>query len=329
MRRRQFIVFAGGAVVALLPLAADAQPAQKRRVAVLMGGLKSGDASGQAEAAALEDGLKELGWKVGGNIELDYHWPGAELDAVRAAASEIASSRPELVVSRSTPATAAMMNSGLPIIFVLVVDPLGSGFVQTLGHPGYNLTGFSNFEASVAGKWLGLLKEAAPSVSRVAMLFNPTTAPFASGYLNAAQVAAPGLGVTFEAAPCANTADIENAVTALARNAGGGLIVITDTFLTEYRDFIVALATRLRLPAVYGSSTFVASGGMVVYSADYPDIYRRAAGYVDRVLHGARPGELPVQEPAKYSLTLNLKTARAIGLALPQPLIARADEVIE
>jgi len=208
VKRRQFIALLGGA--AAWPLAARAQHEQKRRVGVLMGGLTSADPSGQDEASALEGGLKELGWKPGSNIELDYHWPGAELDAVHAAANDIVNSRPDLVVSRSTPATAALMNAGLPVVFVLVVDPMGSGFVQTLGHPGYNLTGFSTFEASVGGKWLGLLKEAAPSVSKVAMLFNPTTAPFAGGYLISAQAAAPTLGVTLQAARCANTADIEN-----------------------------------------------------------------------------------------------------------------------
>jgi putative tryptophan/tyrosine transport system substrate-binding protein len=332
MKRRQFITLVGGAIAAptLLPLAAHAQQReQKRRVAVLMGGLTSGDVGAQDEAAALEAGLKELGWKPGGNIELDYRWPGAELDAVRAAANEIATLRPDLVVSRSTPATSALMTTGLPMVFVLVVDPLGSGFVQSLGHPGGNVTGFANFEASVGGKWLGLLKEAAPTVSRVALLFNPATAPFAGGYLNSAEAAAQSLGVTLIAARCTSAADIEPALAARAREAGGGIIVIPDTFLAEHRDLILELATRYRLPAIYGTSAYIPGGGLMAYSADYPDIYRRAAGYVDRILHGTRPGELPVQEPAKYTLSINLKTARAIGLTLPQPLVARADEVIE
>jgi putative ABC transport system substrate-binding protein len=332
MKRRQFLTLAGGAIVApaLLPLAARAQQReQKRRVAVLMGGLTAGDAGGLDETSALEAGLKELGWKPGGNIELDYRWPGAELDAVRAAANEIANLRPDLVVSRSTPATSALMTSGLPMVFVLVVDPLGSGFVQNLGHPGGNVTGFANFEASVGGKWLGLLKEAAPAVSRVALLFNPATAPFAGGYLNSAEAAAQSLGVTLIAARCTSSADIEPALAARAHEPGGGLIIITDTFLTEHRDLIIELATRYRLPAIYGVSTFIPRGGLMAYSADFPDIYRRAAGYVDRILHGTRPGELPVQEPAKYTLSINLKTARAIGLTLPLPLVARADAVVE
>lgn len=328
MRRRDFISLLGG--VALAPRIAVAQQRdQKRRVAILMGGLKSDDAAGQGEVAALEAGLKELGWKPGDNIALDYHWPGAELDAVQAAAKAVVSSRPDLVVSRSTPATAAVASSGLPVIFVLVVDPLGSGFVQTLGHPGYNLTGFSNFEASVGGKWLGLLREAAPAVSRVVMVFNPTTAPFASGYLISAQAAAASLGVTVTAASCNKADDIQNAIGSLARESGGGLIVITDTFLVEHRDLIVGLAARNRVPAIYGSGIFMASGGLMAYSSDYPDIYHRAAGYVDRVLHGARPADLPVQEPAKFNLSVSLKTARALGLTLPQSLVSQADEVVE
>ena len=305
------------------------QREQKRRVAILMGGLKSDDVAGQGEVAALEAGLKELGWRPGDNIELDYRWPGAELDAVQAAAKAVVSSRPDLVVSRSTPATAAVAHSGLPVIFVLLVDPLGSGFVQTLGHPGYNLTGFSNFEASVGGKWLGLLREAAPAVSRVAVLFNPTTAPFASGYMISAQAAAASLGVTVTAASCSKPEDIENVVGSLARESGGGLITITDTFLVEHRDLVVGLAARNRLPAIYGSGIFMASGGLMAYSADYPDIYHRAAGYVDRILHGARPADLPVQEPAKFNLSINLKTARALGLNLPQSLISQANDVTE
>jgi putative ABC transport system substrate-binding protein len=185
MRRRQFIALLGGAAGATWPLTARAQREQKRRVAVLMGGLLSGDANGQAEAGALEDALQELGWRQGGNIELSYRWPGAELDSVRAAASEIAASRPDLVVSRTTPATSALMSAGLPTVFVLVADPIRSGFVQNLAHPGGNVTGFSNFEASVGGKWLELLKEAAPSISHVTVVFNPQTAPFAEAYLHA------------------------------------------------------------------------------------------------------------------------------------------------
>ncbi len=333
MKRREFITLLGSAAIVppLSPLAARAQQReQKRRVAVLMGGLASGDSGGQAESAALEDGLKELGWKPGSNIGLDYRWPGAELNSVRAAAKQITDLRPDLVVSRSTPATTALMHTGLPIVFMLVADPIGSGFVNSFGQPGGNLTGFSNFEASVGGKWLELLKEAAPAVSRVSLLFNPQTAPYAEGFLRSAQAAAQTLGAAVIPAPCNSTADIESALAARARDdAGGGIIGIIDTFLTEHHEAIIELATRYRLPAIYGTGTFVPGGGLMAYSVDYPDLYRRAAGYVDRILRGARPAELPVQEPAKFALSINLKAAGAIGLNLPQTLIARADEVIE
>jgi len=329
MRRREFIALLGGAALAW-PLAARAQQReQKRRVAVMMGGLVSGDANGQAEAGALENGLQELGWRQGGNIDLVCRWPGAELDAVKAAASEIAASRPELIVSRTTPATSALMSAGLPTVFVLVADPIRSGFVQNLAHPGGNVTGFTNFEASVGGKWLELLKEAAPGISHVTLPFNPQTAPFAETYLHAAQSASPTLGVTVAPAPCTSTAELEAAVAGAATAPGGAILAMFDTFLTEHHDFLIAAVTRHRLPAIYGSEIFAPGGGLMSYASDYPDIFRRAADYVDRILRGTRPGDLPVQEPEKFTLSVNLKAANAIGLTLPQSLISRADEVIE
>jgi putative ABC transport system substrate-binding protein len=328
MKRREFMALLGAGV--LWPGAVRAQQHdQKRRVAVVMGGLAADDAGGQAEVASFEAGLKELGWNPGRNIELDYRWPGADLDRMRAVADEIAGTRPDLVLSRSTPATAAVMHTGLPIVFVLVTDPIGSGFVQKLGQPGGNVTGFTIFEASVGGKWLELLKEASPKVSRVALLFNPQTAPFAEGFLRSAQMAAQTLGAAVIPAPIASAADIEGAIGARASESGGGIIAITDTFVSEHHDLIIELAAWHRLPAIYGNRIFVPRGGLMAYSVDYPDLFRRAAGYVDRILHGAHPGELPVQEPAKFALSINLKAAAAIGLKLPQTLLARADEVIE
>jgi putative tryptophan/tyrosine transport system substrate-binding protein len=327
--RRQFIVALSGATAAW-PLAVRAQQrGQMRRVAVLLGGLEFDDASGQAEVTAFESGLKDLGCTRGRNIDLDYHWPGAQIARMRTVADAIMVSHPDLVLSRSTPATAALMQASLPIVFVLVADPIGSGFVQNLGHPGGNLTGFSTFESSVGGKWLALLKEAAPEVSRVAMLFNPETAPFAEGYLRSAQAAAQTLGTTVISAHCSSDADIQGVFSARAREGGGGIIGIADTFVADHRDLIIALAAQHRLPAIYGNPIFTRSGGLIGYSPDYVDIYRRAAGYVDRILKGGKPGDLPVQEPDKFTLSVNLKTARAIGLNLPQMLVARADEVIE
>ncbi len=329
MKRRVFITLLSGATFAR-PGAPHAQQHERmRHVAVLLGGLEFGDASGQAEVAALEEALKALGWTPGRNIDLDYHWPGAEIARVHAVADEIVSAHPDLVLSRSTPATAALMHTSLPIVFVLVADPVGSGFVQNLGRPGGNLTGISTFESSVGGKWLALLKEAAPKVSRVSLLFNPETAPFAEGYLRSAQAAAQTLGGTVISAPCNNEADIQNAFAERAREGDGGIIGIADTFIADHRDLIIALARQHQVPAIYGNPIFAPSGGLIAYSPDYADIYRRAAGYIDRILRGARPSELPVQEPDKFRLSVNLKAAGAIGLTLPQTLIARADEVIE
>jgi putative ABC transport system substrate-binding protein len=328
MRRRDFIK--GISVWTGLPLAAHAQLSkQKRRVAVIMGGLFSNDPGGQAEVAAFEAGLTELGWKLGRNIELEYRWPGAELDQISIAADEIAAMRPDLVVSRSTPTTAIMLNRGLLVVFVLVTDPLFSGFVQNLGRPGGNITGFSLFEGSVGGKWLELLKEAAPAITQVSLLFNPDTAPFAENYRHSAEAAAPMLGITVVSAPCSNVAHIESAFAARARDGGGGVIGIADTFINEHRDLIIEQAAQHHLPAVYGIRDFVPRGGLLAYSADFAAIFHRAAGYVDQILRGVRPGELPVQAPDKFVLSVNLKTAGAIGLTLPQNLIARADEVIE
>jgi putative ABC transport system substrate-binding protein len=328
MRRRDFIK--GISLWTAWPLAARAQPRErKRRVAVLMGGLFSNDSGGQAEAAAFETGLTELGWKLGGNIELEYRWPGAELDQVSIAANEVVAMRPDLVVSRSTPTTAIMMNRGLPIVFVLVTDPLISGFVQNLGRPGGSVTGFSLFEGSVGGKWLALLKEAAPAISRVSLLFNPEVAAFAENYRRSAEAVAPTLGITVVSAPCGNAAHIESAFAERAREGSGGIIGIPDTFINGHRDLIIELAARHHLPAVYGIGDFVPHGGLLAYSADFVAIFHRAAGYVDQTLRGVRPGDLPVQAPDKFTLSVNLKTAGAIGLTLPQNLIARADEVIE
>jgi putative tryptophan/tyrosine transport system substrate-binding protein len=270
MRRREFIAFVGSTAVAW-PLTAHAQQSgRKRRVAVLMGGLFSGDPGGQAEVAAFETGLTELGWKLGGNIELEYRWPGAKLDQVSIAANEIVAMRPDLVVSRSTPTTAIMMNRGLPVVFVLVTDPLVSGFVQNLGRPGGSVTGFSLFEGSVGGKWLALLKEAAPAMSRVSLLFNPEVAPFAENYRRSAEAAAPTLGITVVSAPCGNAAHIESAFAERAREGSGGIIGIPDTFINEHRDLIIELAARHHLPAVYGILDFVPRGGLLVYSAVAP-----------------------------------------------------------
>jgi putative tryptophan/tyrosine transport system substrate-binding protein len=330
MKRRHFITLVGASTATLtLPVYAQ-QRDQKPRVAVLQGGLSEGDSAGLKEVAAFEEGLKALGWTPGRNIELVYHWPGAALDQMRRSAGEIADAKPNVVLSRSTPATAALTQAGLPVVFVLVADPLGAGFVQTLARPGGNLTGFASFEASVGGKWVGLLKEAAPKLLRIALLFNPGSAPYWEGFYQSAQAAAGTLGgVEVISSPCGSVEDIEEAMETLGRTEGGGFITLIDSFTAQHRDRITTLATHHRLPAIYGNEIFMQAGGMMAYSVDYPELFRRAASYVDRILHGARPAELPVQQPEKFALSVNLKTADAIGLTLPQALIARADEVIE
>lgn len=326
--RRKFIASLGGASL-VWPLAARAQPVERRRhIAVLMGGFERGDVEGQVEVAALEGGLKQAGWIVGSNIEVDYRWPGAAPDRVRAAAEEVADTRPDLVVSRSTPATASLMSTNLPVVFVLVADPISSGFIQSFAKPGGNFTGFANVEPSIGGKWLGLLKEAAPLVTQVALLFNPETAPFAEIYLRSAEQAAQTAGVVLKPSAVSSPWDIETALTALTGELGG-FIVINDIFLVKNCDFIIELAARLRLPGIYGSPTFVPSGSLMSYAVNYPDILRRAANYVDLILKGAKPADLPSQLPTRFELALNLRTAKALGLTFPQTLLATADEVIE
>jgi ABC-type uncharacterized transport system substrate-binding protein len=326
--RRQFISALGGTSLGW-PFAARAQPVERRRhIAVLMAGLAQGDVEGQAEVAALEEGLKQAGWIVGGNIEVDYRWPGAAPDRVRAAAKEVADTHPDLVLTRSTPGTVPLMNTNLSVVFVLVVDPIGSGFIQSFAKPGGNFTGFASMESSIGGKWLALLKEAAPSVTRVAFLFNPVTAPYADEELRSAEQAAQTAGVVLKPSPVGNASDIETALAALAGESSG-FIVIGDTFLNDHRDFIIELAARLRLPAIYGNPTYVPNGGLMSYTINFPDIFQRAANYVDLILKGAKPADLPVQLPTRFELALNLRTAKALGLTFPQMLLATANEVIE
>jgi len=326
--RRQFISVLGGASLNW-SLAARGQPVERRRhIAVLMGGLVQGDVEGQAEVAALEEGLKQAGWIVGGNIEVDYRWPGATPDRMRDAAKEVANTHPDLVLARSTPGTVPLMNTDLPVVFVLVADPIGSGFIKSFAKPGGDFTGFTNLEPTVGGKWLALLKEAAPAITRVALLFNPVTAPYAELYLQSAEQAAQTAGVVLKPSLVGNPSDIETALAALA-GEGGGLIVIADVFLLEHRDFIIELAARLRVPAIYGNQTCVPNGGLMSYAVNYPDIFGRAANYVDLILKGAKPADLPAQLPTRFELALNIRTAKALDLTFPQILLATADEVIE
>jgi putative ABC transport system substrate-binding protein len=335
MRRRRFIAWLGTA--AAWPLAGSSLPAfaqqsdRTRHVGVLMNTVRD-EPGGLADAAALRRGLVELGWVEGRNLRIDFRWPGGDIERVRAFAKELVGQKPDALIARSTPATATLKaeTATIPIVFVAITEPLEQGLVQSLAQPGGNITGFTNFESSIGGKWLQLLQEVDPRVTRVAIIYNPQTAPFAGLFLRSVQVAAPTLMLETAAMPVQSEPDIEAAMTAFARQPGGGLVTIPDSFIIQHRDRIIALAARLHLPALYGSGTdATARGGLMSYTVDTQDLMQRAAGYVDRIFRGTKPAELPVRQPAKFALSLNLKTAKALGLDLAPTLVARADEVIE
>jgi putative tryptophan/tyrosine transport system substrate-binding protein len=329
--RREFITLLGGATVAW-PLAAHAQqPDRMRRIGVLMGYAES-DSEAQANVAAFREGLQKLGWVEGRNIRIDTRWATpSDAESRQRFAKELIALQPDLILSHATPTTAALLQQTrtIPIIFVNASDPVGSGFVASFPRPGGNVTGFINMEPTLAGKWLELLKEIAPRVVRVALLFNPATAPYAKYFLNPLKAAAASFGVEAIAAPVRDTSELETVIAAQAREPNGGMIVMPDVFTTAHRMEITSLAARFRLPAVYPFRSFTEPGGLLSYGNDTPDNFRRAASYVDRILKGEKPSDLPVQAPIKYELVINLKTAKALGLDVPLPLQLRADEMIE
>src|SRR5574342_267760 len=314
------------------PLAAGAQQtSQVRRIGVLMG-LAESDPRAQARVAAFRQGLQTLGWAEGRNIRIDIRWATtSDAPAMQRAAKELLALQPDVILSHNTPTTATLLRQTrtIPIVFVVVSDPIGSGFVASFPRPGGNVTGFTNIEPAMASKWLELLKEVAPRVSRVAFLFNPSTAPYAEYYLGPFKVAAASLALEAIAVPVHNTSELESAIAAQARAPNGGLVVMTDSFLVTHRAEITTLAARYRLPAVYPFRDFIELGGLLFYGNDLLDNFHRAATYADRILKGATPNELPVQAPVKFELIINLKTAKALGLTIPPSLLARADEIIE
>jgi putative tryptophan/tyrosine transport system substrate-binding protein len=329
MRRREFITLLGGA--ATWPLVAHAQqPDQMRRIGVLMGYSES-DREGQANFAAFQWGLQKLGWTEGRNIRIDVRWASADSDLVQRFAKELVSLQPDLIVTQNTPITAAMLQQTrtIPIIFANVSDPVGSGFVAGLPRPGGNITGFIDVEGSIAGKWLELLKEVAPHVTRVAFLFNPATAPFANYFLNPFKAAAPTFAVEAIAAPVRDAPGLESVVAAQAREPNSGLIVMPEAFMNVHRAEITSLAAHYHLPAIYPRRFFAELGGLLSYGNDQSENFQRSATYADKILKGAKPSELPVQVPVKYELVINLKTAKALGLDVPLDLQQRADKVIE
>jgi putative ABC transport system substrate-binding protein len=328
MRRRDFIGIFGSA--AAWPVTTRAQQAERvQRITALMS-MTADDPEAQPRVAAFESGLRELGWLDGRNLRIEYRWVSDD-DLLRRIAAELARMPPDLILATSTPVMAALQEQGLsvPIMFVQVTDPVGQGLVPNLARPGGHITGFTNFEFSIGTKWLEALKQIAPRVTRVALIYNPDTAPYADLFQRPVEAAAPAFAVMPITVAARSAAELERTVDAFARTPNGGLLVLPDVTNLIHRDQIIALAARHRLPAVYPYRYYAASGGLLSYGSEQADVFRRAASYVDRILKGTSPGELPVQAPIKYELVINLKTAKALDLEVPPMLIVRADEVIE
>jgi putative ABC transport system substrate-binding protein len=329
IRRREFITFVGGAAATWPLLARAQQPERVRRIGVLST-LAADDAETQARHAAFLQGLQEWGWTAGRNVQIDYRWGAGDADRFRKYAAELVALAPDVILATGTPVTAALLQATrtVPIVFTQVVDPVATGFVASLAQPGGNVTGFSTYDYATSVKWLELLKEIAPHVKQAAVLRDPTIAS-GMGQLAAILGVASAFGMELRPVGVRDAGEIERAVIAFAREPNGGLIVLASPLSIVQRDLIIRLAARHRLPAVYSLRFFVTSGGLISYGPDTIEPYRRAAGYVDRILNGVKPADLPVQTPTKYDLVLNLKTAKALGLDVPPTLLARADEVIE
>jgi putative ABC transport system substrate-binding protein len=334
MKRRKFITLLGGATIASSfswPLAARAQqPQRMRRVGVLMGGGGEDDLDAQVRVAAFVQGLAQLGWTDGRNVRIDTRWSAANADNVRKYAAELAALAPDVILAGGTGTVGPLLQAThtVPIVFVGVADPVGAGFVNSLSRPGGNATGFMQFEYSLSAKWLELLKQIAPGLTRAAVL-RDAAATGGIGQFAVIQSVASSVGVEVSPVSVRDAGEIERAVTAFARSSNSGLIVTASGLATIHRKLIIGLAARHKLPAVYPRRLFVTDGGLISYGADRLDQYRRAAGYVDRILKGAKPADLPVQAPTRYELVINLKTAKALGLTVPPIVLARADEVIE
>jgi putative tryptophan/tyrosine transport system substrate-binding protein len=332
MKRRAFITLLGGAAAsgAVWPVATRAQQRERvRRIGVLMN-LGSDDAEGQARNAAFLQGLQELGWTVGRNVRIDYRWGAGDAELFRRHASELVVLAPDVILASGGAVVPSLLQATrtVPIVFTVTPDPVGAGFVESLARPGGNITGFTNYEYGISGKWLELLKEIAPGTTRAAVIRDPAIAA-GVGLWGAIQTAAPSFRIEVSPVNVRDASEIERAITAFARGPNGGLIVTSSTLASVHRDLIVTLATRHRLPAVYFARYFVGGGGLISYGPDLNDQLRQAAGYVNRILNGEKPADLPVQAPTKYELAINVRTARSLGLEIPATVLARADEVIE
>ncbi len=332
MRRRDFITLLCGAA-STWPLTAYAQQKTEgmRRIGLLLSTPDS-DQEAKVELAAFVQELKKLGWSEGRNIQIDYRFSAGDTARMAMFAKELVAMKPDVIVARSTPVLKAVAaeTSTIPLVFIGVSDPVGEGLAKSLARPGGNSTGFTNVESAMAGKWVELLKDITPGLKRVTYIFNPQTAPGGGAYYaRLVERAADALGVTAISGPVRASSDIEPAVAELAREPGGGLVVLPDAFTNTHRTLIFELAMRYRLPAVYTFGHFAVEGGLIAYGVNIVDLYRRSASYVDRILKGERAGDLPIQAPSKFELMINLKTAKALGLTVPSSLLDRADEVIE
>ena len=329
MRRREFITLLGSAAAAWPLVARAQQPERMRRIGVLMGAVES-DPARRSQLAAFRGALAKLGWREGSNLGIEVRW-GADPELCARYAAELVALGPEVLLADSSPSLEALhrQTRTIPIVFVTVADPVGQGFVANLAHPGGNITGFSVFDAPMASKWLEMLTQITPPVTRVAMLFNPATTPYANLILQAMEEAAPSFAVAVRAAPVNSDSEVDAVMAALAREGRGGVLVLTSIFTATNRDAIITLAARHRLPAVYAFPFFAEAGGLMSYGVDVADVHRRAADYVNRILNGDKPGDLPVQTPTKFHLVINLKTARALDITVATSLLAIADEVIE
>ena len=330
LSRREFVTVLGGGLIGCLGTSLAEGADGARRVGVLMR-IAEDDPGAQANVQTFQRGLEKLGWITGRNVLIDYRWAAGSNERGQALAKELVELKPDVLVAYGTPMLEITRRAArtIPIVFTMVTDPVGQGFVVTLARPGGNATGFTSFEVSIAGKWLELIKEISPRVKRAEVMFNPITAPYGTSYLHSAELAALSFGVDVTGAPIRDDGDIERFISALGGEQGGSLIVVPDTFTDVRRDLIIALIARHRLPAVYPYTHFAKSGGLMAYGPDPAHMFGRTADYVDRILRGEKPADLPVQQPNKFELVVNLKTAKALGLEVPPTLLARADEVIE
>jgi len=329
-RRRKLVIAIGASAIAEPFMSLAQQPDRARPIAVLMA-YSENDPEARMRLAAFKEGLALLGWVDGRNCKIDVRWSAGDATRASTFAKELVMLKPEVILSNSTPVTAAVQREAgtIPVVFTVVSDPVGSGFVKTLARPGGNITGFINLESSLVEKWLQLLKEIAPRVSRVAVMFNPDTAPYAEYYLRPLNAATPRLGVKAFAVTVRSVAEIQKAIAELGRDANSGLIIMTDSFMAVHRKPTIASAAQHKVPTIYFAGFHVEDGGLIGYGVDNVEMFRRSATYVDKILKGAKPSDLPVEQPAKFELVVNVNTAKALGLTIPNSILVQATRVIE